>query len=129
MLAYVRTPIEGTDAMRTWLAAYAPLLARLPEPGLVLVTTSDDEAAESVAVAHAVLRATTIDTTPTVAEWRAQMEEYLEARRRLDQGDRMRPLRRITLPRSAWSGPASPTMSMRPCTARIGPGARPCCTT
>jgi len=87
VLAYVRTPIEGTDAMRTWLAAYAPLLARLPEPGLVLVTTSDDEAAESVAVAHAVLHATTIDTTPTVAEWRAQMEEYLEARRRLDQGD------------------------------------------
>lgn len=87
MFAHVRTPIEGVDGLRTWLAAYARLLARLPEPCLILVMTSEEEAAESVGVATAALRAMAIETTPTVEEQRACVERYFEARRRVEQGE------------------------------------------
>jgi hypothetical protein len=87
VFAYVRTPIEGLDGLKTWLAAYARLLARLPEPCLFLVAASEAEASESVAAATTVLRTMRLDTTPGLEDWRASVEQYFEARRRLDLAD------------------------------------------
>ncbi len=87
VFAYVRTPIEGVSGLRTWLATCAPLLARLPDACLILVTTSEEEAAESVGVATTVLRATTVNTPQSVEEQRACVERYFDARRQLELGD------------------------------------------
>jgi hypothetical protein len=87
VFAYVRTPLEGTDALRTWFAAYASLLAWLPAPCLLLVATSAYDAAESAAVATTLLPATTVELTSTVEEQRTHVERYFEARRRVEQGD------------------------------------------
>jgi hypothetical protein len=87
VFAYVRTPLEGTDGLRTWLAAYAPLLAWLPAPCLLLVAASAHDAAESVAVATTLLPATTVELTSSAEEQRTHVERYFEARRRVEQGD------------------------------------------
>jgi hypothetical protein len=86
-VAYVRTPIEGVDGFRTWLAAYAPLLALLRAPCLILVTTSDAEAAESLAAANAALRTMTVSNPLTVADRPASLERYYEARLRAEFAD------------------------------------------
>jgi hypothetical protein len=85
--AYVRTPIEGVDGLRTWLATYIPLLSRLPDASVVLVTTSEADATESAAAATALLDKTAPQTPPTREEWRTRVVRYFEARRRVEHGD------------------------------------------
>lgn len=67
VFAYVRTPFEGLDGLRTWLVAYAPLLGRLQRPRLLIASTGEQLAHESVTAATAVLAATTVETTPPAA--------------------------------------------------------------